>query len=58
VLNGRPSEKLVLNGGSRVCSMHSLVLYPKYVYFNSLMLTAEYWWFKWHIPLIMAITIT
>jgi hypothetical protein len=39
VLNGRSSEKLMLNEGSRVLS---LVLYPKHVYFASLMLTAEY----------------
>jgi hypothetical protein len=30
-------------GGSRVCSLLSLVLYPKRVYFAFLMLTAEYW---------------
>jgi hypothetical protein len=35
----------MLNGGrgSRVCSLLSLVLYPKRVYFASLMLTAKYW---------------
>jgi hypothetical protein len=42
VLNGRYSEKLMLNGGSREYSLLSLVLYPKPVYFASLMLTAEY----------------
>jgi hypothetical protein len=42
VLNGRSSEKLLLNAGSRECSLLSLVLYPKRVYFSSLMLTAEY----------------
>jgi hypothetical protein len=30
-------------GGSRVCNLLNLVLYPKHVYFASLMLTAEYW---------------
>jgi hypothetical protein len=41
--NDCSSEKLMLNGGFRVCSLLSLVLYPKHVYFASLMLTAEYW---------------
>jgi hypothetical protein len=41
--NGCSSEKLMLNGESRVCSLLSLVLYLKRVYFASLMLTAEYW---------------
>jgi hypothetical protein len=40
--NGRSSEKLMLNGGSIVCSLLSLVMYPKRVYFASLTLTAEY----------------
>jgi hypothetical protein len=40
--NGCSSEKLMLDGGSRVCSLLSLVLYPKSVYFASLTLTAEY----------------
>jgi hypothetical protein len=41
--NGCFSEKLMLNGGgSRVCSLFRLVLYPKRVYFSSLTLTAEY----------------
>jgi hypothetical protein len=40
--NGCSSEKLMLNEGSRVCSLLSLVLYPKRVYFASLTLTAEY----------------
>jgi hypothetical protein len=33
----------MLNRGSRVCSLLSLVMYPKHVYFASLMLTAAYW---------------
>jgi hypothetical protein len=41
--NDRFLKKLMLNGGSRVCSLLSLVLYPKCVYFASLTLTAEYW---------------
>jgi hypothetical protein len=41
--NGCSLEKLMLNKGSRVCIILSLVLYPKHVYFASLALTAEYW---------------
>jgi hypothetical protein len=41
--NNCSSEKLMLNGGSRVCNLLSLVLYPKHVYFASLTLTAEFW---------------
>jgi hypothetical protein len=41
LLDDCSSEKLMLNGGSRVCSLLSLVLYHKHVYFASL--TAEYW---------------
>jgi hypothetical protein len=40
--NGCSLEKLMLNGDSRVCNLLSLVLYPKRVYFVSLMLIAEY----------------
>jgi hypothetical protein len=40
--NGYSLKKLMLNGGSRVCNMLSLVLYPKHVYLASLTLTAEY----------------
>jgi hypothetical protein len=58
VLNCRSSEKLMLNGGSRVCSLLSLILYPKHVYFASLMLTAEYWGSGRHMPLNKVITIT
>jgi phosphate starvation-inducible membrane PsiE len=57
VLNGYSSEKLMLNGASRVCSMLSLVLCPKHVYFASLTLTAEYLRSGWHMPLNKAITI-
>jgi hypothetical protein len=42
LLNGCSSEKLMLNGGSRVCNLLSLFMYPKHVYFASLTLTAEY----------------
>jgi hypothetical protein len=42
VLNGCSSKKLMLNGGSRVCSLLCLVMYPKHVYFTSVTLTAEY----------------
>jgi hypothetical protein len=44
VLNGRSSKKLMLNGGggSKVRKLLSLVLYPKCVYFVSLMLTVKY----------------
>jgi hypothetical protein len=55
---GHSSEKLMLNGGFRVCSLLSLVLYPKRVYFTSLTLTAEYWGSGRHIPLNKTITIT
>jgi hypothetical protein len=42
LLNGCPSKKLMLNEGSRVCSLLRLVMYPKRVYFASLTLTTEY----------------
>jgi hypothetical protein len=42
LLNGCSSKKLMLNEGFRVCSLLSLFLYPKRVYFASLTLTAEY----------------
>jgi hypothetical protein len=51
LLNGCSSKKLMLNGGFRVCSLLSLVLYPNHVYFASLTLTAEYWRFGRHVPL-------
>jgi hypothetical protein len=37
-----PLRKASANGGSRVCSLLSLVLYPKRVHFASLMLSAKY----------------
>jgi hypothetical protein len=40
-----------------MCSLLRLVLYPKHVYFASLMLTAEYWVSGRHIPLNKTITI-
>jgi hypothetical protein len=54
--NGCSSKKLMLNGRSRVCSLLSLVLYPKRVYFASLTLTVEYWGSGQRMP--KAITIT
>jgi hypothetical protein len=42
LLNGCPLEKPMLMGGSRVCSLLSLVPYPQHVHFASLMLAAEY----------------
>jgi hypothetical protein len=35
-------RKAKANGGSRVCSLLSLVVYPKHVHFASLTLAAEY----------------
>jgi hypothetical protein len=58
LLNDCSSKKLMLNGGFRVCSPLSLVLYPKRVYFASLTLTAEYWGSGRRMPLNKAITIT
>jgi phosphate starvation-inducible membrane PsiE len=58
LLNGCSSEKLMLNGESRVCSVLSLILYPKRVYFTSQTLIAEYWRSRRHMPLNKAITIT
>jgi hypothetical protein len=40
--NGCSLKKLMLHGGSRVCSLLNLVLYLKRVYFVSLTLTTEY----------------
>jgi hypothetical protein len=58
-LGGRSSKKLMLNGGgSRVCSLLSLIIYPKRVCFASLTLTAEYWGSGRYMPLNKAITIT
>jgi hypothetical protein len=56
--NGCSSKKLMLNGGSRMCSLLSLVLYPKRVYFASLTLTAEYRGSGRCMPLNRAIIIT
>jgi hypothetical protein len=41
-----------------VCSLLSLVLYPKRVYFASLTLAIEYWGSEWRMPLNKAIIIT
>jgi hypothetical protein len=54
--NGCFSEKLMLNGGFRVCSLLSLFLHSKCVYFASLTLTAEYWGSRRRIPLNKTIT--
>jgi hypothetical protein len=51
-------EKLMLNGWSRVCSLLSLILYPKHVYFASLTLTTEYYGSERCMPLNKVITIT
>jgi hypothetical protein len=51
-------KQMVNGGGSRMCSLLSLVMYPKHVYFASLMLTAEYWRSRQRMPLNKAITIT
>jgi hypothetical protein len=56
--NGCSSKKLMLNEGSRVCSLLRLVLYPKRVYFTSLTLTVEYGGSERCMPLNRAITIT
>jgi hypothetical protein len=56
--NGCSLEKLMLYGGSRVCSLLSLILYPKHVYFSSLTLTVEYWGSGRRMPLSKDITIT
>jgi hypothetical protein len=42
LLNGCSMKKLMLYGGSRVCSLLRLVLYPKRVYFAFRMLIAKY----------------
>jgi hypothetical protein len=41
--NGRSSERLLLMGGSNVCSMLILVMYPKHAHFTSRTLLANYW---------------
>jgi hypothetical protein len=51
-------KKLMLNGESRSCSLLSLVLYLKRVYFTSLTLTAEYSGSGRPMPLNKAITKT
>jgi hypothetical protein len=42
---------LMRGGGSKVCSLLSLVSYPKRVQFTSLTLAAEYWGSGPHMPL-------
>ena len=58
LLNGCSSEKPMLMGVSIVCSLLSLVSYPKYVHFASVTLTAKYWWSGRRMPLSKTITIT
>jgi hypothetical protein len=53
-----PQKKLMLHGGFIVCSLLSLVLYPKHVYFAFLTLMTEYWRSGRRMPLNKAITIT
>jgi hypothetical protein len=50
LLDGCSSEKPMLMGGSKVCSLLSLVLYPKRVHFASLTLDARYWGSGWNMP--------
>jgi hypothetical protein len=56
--NGRSSKRLLLIGGSGVCSLLSLVLYPKCAHSASQTLPANYLGFKRCTPLSRPITIT
>jgi hypothetical protein len=58
LLNGYSLERLTGGGGSRVCSLLSLISYPKHVHFASLTLTSKYWGSGQHMPLSKTITIT
>jgi hypothetical protein len=58
LLNGCFSKKLMLNRGSTVCSLLSLILYSKRVYFASLTLTVEYCGSGRHMSSNKVITIT
>jgi hypothetical protein len=49
---------MLMGEGSKVCSLLSLVPYPKRVYFASLTLATEYWGSGWHMPPDKTITIT
>jgi hypothetical protein len=40
--NGRPLDRLLLMGGSNICSLLSLVLYPKHAHSTSRTLSADY----------------
>jgi hypothetical protein len=51
-------RKANANGGSKVCSLLSMVMYPKCVHFASLMLAAGYEGFGRHMPPNKTITIT
>jgi hypothetical protein len=60
LLNGFPLEQLIAkgDGGSRVCSLLSLVSYPKDVHFASLTLAAKYYWPRRCAPQTKGITVT
>jgi hypothetical protein len=51
-------QKVDANGGSRVCSLLSLIPYLKRVHFTSLTLAAKYWGSVRRMPLSKTITIT
>jgi hypothetical protein len=51
-------RKANANGGSKVCSLLSMVTYPKCVHFTSLTLAAEYEGSERHMPPNKTITIT
>jgi hypothetical protein len=53
-----PLGKANANGGSKVCNLLSLVLYPKCVHFASLKLSAEYWGSGQRTTVSTSITIT
>jgi hypothetical protein len=38
-----PLRKSIANGGSGMCSLLSLILYPKHAHSTSLTLSADYW---------------
>jgi hypothetical protein len=56
--DGRPSERqLLTGGGSDMCSLPSLVLYPKHAHSTSQTLPTDYWGPKCRTPLNRSITI-
>jgi hypothetical protein len=58
VVEWLPLRKANANRGSRVCSILSLVLYPKRVHYAFLTLPAKYWGPRWCTTLRRSITIT